>query len=380
MRIVIAPDSFKGTLSAAEACAAIAAGLRRALDDVDIVEIPLADGGEGTACALVTSTDGRWVERSVHGPLSHPVTARFGLLGDGAAAIVEMAAASGLTLVPESRRDILAASTFGTGELLRAAFDTGAARVLVAIGGSATCDGGCGMAQALGVRFLDQSGRPLPDGIGGGQLGRIHTIDMSKLVTTARQTAVEVLCDVRNPLNGPDGAARVYGPQKGAGPADVDLLDEGLRHFADVVHRELGVRVGALPGAGAAGGLGAGLAAFLSARLSPGAPTVMHYVDFDARCRSADAIITGEGRLDAQSLAGKVVSTVADAGHRLACPVYVIAGQVDLPADDRRGFAGVAAVSSPTAARVNAPAATAAPADALANCAADCGTRWFVRE
>ncbi len=329
MRIIIAPDSFKESIDARTAAEAIARGVRRANPHAEIDLIPMADGGEGTVDALVAAGGGEIRRTRVTGPLHEPVEANWGLITapDGAVtAVLEMAAASGLALVPPDRRNPLVTTTFGTGELMRAALDAGAKRLLVGIGGSATTDGGAGAAQAVGVRFLDGDDAPLPEGIAGGDLDRVARIDMAKRDPRIGAVAITVASDVDNPLCGPRGAAAIYGPQKGATPAQVAVLDRHLAHLATLIRRDLGCAVEGIAGAGAAGGLGAGLVAFFNATLSPGVRLVMDAVGFEQRIAGADLILTGEGRLDAQSLMGKVIAGVGHAGRAAGVPVIALAG------------------------------------------------------
>jgi len=348
MKIVIAPDSFKGTLSAREACAAMARGVRTVLADATIVEAPLADGGEGTVDAVLAARRGERRTVRVTGPWGQPVDAAYGAFDDGRRAVIEMAAASGILLAPPGPRDVLRASTFGTGELIRSALDRGADELLVGIGGSATCDGGCGMAQALGVRFRRADGTLLPPGIGGGALADITHIDLSERDARLASMTTRVLCDVTNPLTGPNGAAYVFGPQKGATPDDVVRLDWGLEHLANLIARDVGRSIRDLPGAGAAGGLGAGLVAFANGRLEPGAQTIIAFMELPRLCAGADLLLTGEGSFDAQSLAGKLVSEVAKLGTHLGVRVAVIAGRVELPRERWRGIVSDVAASSAT--------------------------------
>ena len=287
---------------------------------------PMADGGEGTVEALVAATGGSFREAVVAGPLGEPVRARFGMLGDGHTAVLEMAAASGLALVPRDRRDPSRTSTRGTGELLLAAVEAGARRVLLGIGGSATNDGGAGLGQALGYRLLDAEGQEI--GPGGGALDRLAAIDASGRDPRLEGVEVAVACDVDNPLCGPRGASAVYGPQKGADPAMVAALDRNLDHLAQVLERDLGVSVRDLPGAGAAGGLGAGLVAFASGRLEPGIALVIRAVGLADRLRDADLCLTGEGALDASSAFGKTPIGVARLARSLGCPTIALAGTI----------------------------------------------------
>jgi glycerate kinase len=329
MRVVVAPDKFEGTLSAKQAAAALAAGWRRADRGADIDEVPVADGGKGTLETLLDALGGRRERVSVSGPLGDPVEADFGLVdtAEGPTAVVEMAAASGLALVGEERRDPLRATTRGTGELIAAAARHGPRRVIVCIGGSATNDGGVGMAQALGIRFLDEEGRDLRPG--GAALRRLARIDASGLDPAIRGAIVMVASDVDNPLTGPRGASAVYGPQKGASPDDVRVLDQALGHLAAVIHRDLGLDVRDVPGAGAAGGLGAGLMAFLGGRLRPGFEVVAGALGLERRLRHADVAVTGEGRYDAQSGSGKAPAGVLRLAREAGSRTVLVAGQVE---------------------------------------------------
>jgi glycerate 2-kinase len=329
VRVVIGPDKFKGSLTAAEAARAMAEGWRRGDPGAEIHEAPIADGGEGTLEALVAALGGRVERTRVSGPLGDPVEAEFGLAdtADGLVAIVEMARASGLHLVPEDRRDPLRATTFGTGEAIRAACGHGPRRVLVCIGGSATNDAGGGMAQALGVRLLDEEGHDLPPG--GAALERLARIDLTGLDPAVRGVEVVVATDVRNPLIGPQGASAVYGPQKGAAPEDVAALERALGHFAAVVHRDLGLDLRHEPGAGAAGGLGAGLVAFLGARLRPGFEVVAEVLSLGRRLEAADVAVTGEGNYDRQTEFGKAPAGFLRMARESGCRTVLVAGRVD---------------------------------------------------
>ncbi len=324
MKIVIAPDSFKESLSALEVATHIRAGFREVFPNADYVLMPVADGGEGTVEAMVAATGGTVVHLGVSGPLGQPADAFFGLTGDGKTAIIEMAAASGLMLVPSEARDPLVTTTFGVGQLIVEALDRGARHFIVGIGGSATNDGGAGMLQALGVRLLDADGQAL--GPGGGELGRLETIDVSGLDPRLAGCCVEVACDVDNPLVGPRGASAVFGPQKGATPEKVALLDANLSHYAALIEAVLDVDVAHLPGAGAAGGLGAAFKAFLGADLKPGSEIVTTAVGLEAVLADADLVITGEGRIDGQTIHGKTPIGVASVAKRRGKPVIGIAG------------------------------------------------------
>ncbi len=324
LKVVVAPDSFKECLSAPQVAEAMAAGVRAAAPDGEVTCVPMADGGEGTVQALVAATGGSLHNATVTGPLGEPVEAEFGILGDGETAVIEMAAASGLPLVPPERRDPTRTTTFGTGELIRAALDRGAGRLILGIGGSATVDGGAGMAQALGVRLLGAEGQPL--GRGGGALERLDIIDLSGRDPRVADVTCEVACDVDNPLVGPRGAARVYAPQKGATPQMVESLEANLSRLADVIQRDLDVQVRDLPGAGAAGGLGAGLVAFLGAELRPGVELVIEAVHLDEALAGADLVLVGEGQLDGQTAFGKVPVGVARGAAKQGIPVVELAG------------------------------------------------------
>ncbi|MCC8536148.1 glycerate kinase [Xanthomonas axonopodis pv. poinsettiicola] len=324
MKIVIAPDSYKESLSALEVATQIEAGFREVFPDWRYTKVPVADGGEGTVDALVAATGGRVVECTVSGPLGTPVPAFFGLTGDGRTAVIEMAAASGLALVPAAARDPLRTSTVGVGELILAALDAGARHFIIGIGGSATNEGGAGMAQALGVRLLDAHGGPID--AGGAALAALARIDTDGLDPRLQGCHIEVACDVDNPLIGPTGASTVFGPQKGATAGMVRQLDANLQHYADLLERDLGLRLHGLPGGGAAGGLGAGLVAFLGAQLRPGVEIVAQALGLETLIAQADLVITGEGRLDSQSLHGKTPLGVAQLAQRHATPVIAIAG------------------------------------------------------
>jgi glycerate kinase len=324
MRIAIVPNAFKGSLTASQAADSLEKGLLKALPGCSVIKVPVADGGDGTAQAVVDATGGRWVACDVRDPLGRVIRSGFGLTGDGRTAVIEMALASGLALLKPGERNPLLTSTFGTGELIRAALDLHVDTLLIGVGGSATHDGGTGMACALGVRFLDEKGAVL-DGTGGA-LGDLAQIDVSGLDPRLKNVMVDVACDVDNLLFGPAGAARVYGPQKGATPEMVERLDEGLRRYAAAIWRELGLNVSTLPGGGAAGGLGAGLVAFLGGRLRPGAELVIGVIGLEEKLAGCDLVITGEGRLDGQTLSGKAPAGVARVARANGVPVIAICG------------------------------------------------------
>ena len=324
MKVVVAPNAFKGSLSASEAAAAIARGVREAFPDADVVEIPVADGGDGTVEALVSAHRGEYRSAEVEGPLGDPVQATYGLIEGGRAGVVELASASGLTLIAAELRDPRKTSTYGFGQLLQAVRAAGVGQIIAGIGGSATNDGGAGMAQALGYRLLDAAGVELPRG--GAALARLARIDPSSFDRGWLSVKVMVACDVTNPLTGPQGASAVYGPQKGADDAAVRELDAALANLAAVIERDLGKRVADVPGAGAAGGAGAGLVAFLDAKLVPGAPLVVEASGFDAMLKRADLVITGEGQADAQTAYGKAPGEVAKRAKAARIPVLLMAG------------------------------------------------------
>ncbi|MFO7869823.1 MAG: glycerate kinase [Kiritimatiellia bacterium] len=325
-KIAIAPDSFKGTLSAVEAAECIERGLKKVLSGISVRKIPMADGGEGTVSAVVRATGGRTVKRTVRDPLGRRVKAAFGITGDGKTAVIEMAAASGMGLLKPRDLNPMKTSTYGTGELMREALEMGVERMLVGIGGSATNDGGTGMAAALGARFLGAGGRRLDPC--GRALGSLKAIDISGLDPRIGDVRIEVACDVDNPLTGPRGAARVYSPQKGATPAMVKRLDANLRVLARVIKKDLGIDIEKVPGAGAAGGLGAGLMAFAGGDLRPGVDIVMDIVRLKQRIRGCDLVITGEGRTDAQTVYGKTPAGVAKTAAAAGVPVIAFSGSL----------------------------------------------------
>ncbi|WP_027087930.1 glycerate kinase [Cohnella panacarvi] len=343
MRIVLAPDSFKGSLSATKACLAMQEGIRSVERDAEIVHLPMADGGEGTIESLVHALGGSVREALVRDPLGREVLASYGVLADGRSAVVEMAQASGHTLLSKEERNPLAASTYGTGQLISRCMDEGYRNVLLGLGGSATNDGGTGMMRALGVRFLDGDGAELPEG--GGALGKLGRIDLSGLDPRLAETTVTAVTDVRNALCGDEGASRVFGPQKGATEADIRVLDNALAVYAVVVKEQLGIDVASVPGAGAAGGMGAGALAFLGAELRPGFELLAETYRFGERIKDADLIMTGEGRLDRQTLSGKVVSGVCRHARKRGVPVVSLCGAVALPASEMDKLGLIACLS-----------------------------------
>ena len=323
MKFVIAPDSFKNCMTAAQAADAIRRGVERVFPDAAFEMVPMADGGEGTVRSLVDATGGELRRADVLDPLGRPAVAEYGMLGDGATAVIEMAAASGIHFVDETTRNPLVATTYGTGQLIVRALDDGARTIILGVGGSATNDGGAGMAEALGVRFLDVDGEPIARG--GGALDRLATIDMGGIDPRIAETRILIACDVTNPLVGPTGASAVFGPQKGATPEMVEVLDRNLAHYADVIETQLGVAVAQVPGAGGAGGLGAGLLAFTRSTMRSGVTIVADTVRLAERSAGADYCFTGEGGIDFQTQYGKTPMGVARAVHEGAPDAVVVA-------------------------------------------------------
>lgn len=324
MKILIAPDSFKGSLSSEEVCLHIKEGIKRASDKIEVITIPLADGGEGTATSLIKATGGRLTPTNAHDPLMRKRTSFFGVLGDNKTAVIEMASASGLTLLKENDRNPMITTTYGTGELIKEALDLGYRKILIGIGGSATTDGGMGMAMALGVKFLDENNHELPHG--GGSLGSLRNIDISGLDPRISECDITVICDVDNPLCGPLGAAHVFSPQKGANKEAIKILDANLGHYAKIIETTKGISILDLPGAGAAGGLGGGLYAFLNARLERGIDIILKFSGIEEVIPEVDYIITGEGMIDAQTSFGKAPLGIARLGAKFGIPVIAFTG------------------------------------------------------
>lgn len=331
-RYLCAPDSFKESLTAMEAARAMAQGIENADHDAEVRCLPMADGGEGTARALVDATGGSMRAVPVHDPLGRPVEGHFGLLADGTTAVVETAEASGLALLEAKERNPLIASSYGTGELMLAAVRSGAKRIIVGLGGSATNDAGAGLLQALGVRLLDKNGNDLAHG--GAALANLTTIDISTMDPALKNVAITAACDVTNPLTGPTGASAVFGPQKGASKDDVATLDATLAHFAQVIDSQLGVAVNDVPGAGAAGGIGAALKGFLNAEFRPGIAIVIEQSGLDAAAQWADVVFTGEGSIDFQTKFGKTPAGVAETAKRHGKPVIAVAGHIGTGIDE----------------------------------------------
>ena len=326
MKIVIAPDSYKESLSAQQVATQIEQGFREIFPDAHYVKLPVADGGEGTVEAMVAATGGKIVRLNVTGPLGEQVEAFYGLSGDDGCAYIEMAAASGLELVPAARRDPLITTSYGTGELIRSALDKGVQHFIIGIGGSATNDGGAGMVQALGAKLLDRAGNEI--GFGGGKLSDLATIDIAGFDPRIKECRFEVACDVTNPLLGKEGASAVFGPQKGATPELVEQLDKALAHYAEIIRQDLDTDVLSIPGGGAAGGMGAALHAFCGAELRRGIEIVTEALGLDELVKDATLVITGEGRIDSQTIHGKVPIGVAKVAKRYNKPVIGIAGSL----------------------------------------------------
>lgn len=334
MKIVIAPDSFKENLTSLEVANELEAGFKRVWPNATYVKVPMADGGEGTVDSLVAATGGTLVTREVTGPMGEKVQATYGLLGDGKTAVIEMAAASGLPLVPRGERNPLLTTTYGTGELIADAIAHGVTEIIVGLGGSATNDGGVGMAQALGVRFLGIDGAPVTGYLAGGRLHEIIAIDMSAVHPGLAGVKVNVASDVTNPLCGENGASAVYGPQKGATPEMVAALDANLAYLASLISRDLGIDIAAIPGAGAGGGIGAGIIAFAKAELKRGVELLVAATKLDDQMKGAALAVTGEGRVDFQTAFGKTPAGVAASARRHGVPVVAIGGGLS---DDARG-------------------------------------------
>ena len=343
--LLLAFDSFKGSLTSREVADAFEEGVRSVLPDCMVKKVCLADGGEGTAEALVSTLGGEWMEVEVADPLMRPIRARYGVVDDGRTAIIEMASASGLTLLKEEERTPLKTSTYGTGQLIADALKRGCRKLLIGIGGSATNDAGTGMLSALGFRFLDAEGKSL-DGCGE-SLGRIVSIDSSHILPALKSVEICVACDVTNPFCGPQGAAHIFAPQKGADKQMVERLDRGMHHFAEVIRQYNKVDVASLPGAGAAGGLGGAFSAFLGASLCRGVELVLDALHFDELLKGCDLVVTGEGRIDRQTLMGKAPVGVLKAATCQGIPVIAIGGSVEQsPELSQSGFSSILSINA----------------------------------
>ena len=341
-KVVVASDSFKGCLSSIEVAQAVEKGIKACCPQCQVVKLAVADGGEGTIEALLTTMGGHMVEADVRDPLGRPIIAEYAILEDGVA-VIEMSKASGLTLLQPSERNPLLTSTYGTGQLIADALGRGCRKFLIGIGGSATNDAGMGMLEALGCSFLDQNGNPLSGC--GDSLSKVVSIDLSHIRPDAMQAEFIVACDVNSPFYGPKGAAYVYAPQKGASPETVDRLDNGLKHFADIITRTTVKDISDMPGAGAAGGLGGAFKAFLNAELRRGADMVLDAIGFDEIIQDADLVITGEGKIDAQTMTGKLPYAVARRAGVQGIPVLAICGTAEI--QSHPSFAEICPITSP---------------------------------
>ncbi len=347
-KIVIAPDSFKGNLTSLEVAESIEKGIKRVLPKVKCIKVPMADGGEGTVQSMIDAANGKLVKKRVKGPAGKLVIARYGWIASKETAVIEMAEASGLPLVSGRDKNPIKTTTYGTGQLILDAINKGAQKIIIGIGGSATNDGGVGMAQALGVKFINANGRAIKELGSGGMLSKIDRIDMTNLDTRINSTEIVVACDVENPLCGKKGASHVFGPQKGATPKMVETLDKNLRHLSKLLKRDVKKDVGRMPGAGAAGGLGAGLVAFANAKLESGIDIVLNATELSKQIKGADLVITGEGKIDFQTAFGKTPSGVAKAAKKYNVPILAIGGA--LADDAKKVFAhGIDALESASA-------------------------------
>ena len=336
-KIIIAPDSFKGSLTSVEVADAIEAGIKEVFPNCETVKIPIADGGEGTMDTLVSALGGQKVKVKVHDPLMRPIEVEYGLVNNGKTAVIEMAVASGITLLKKHEQNPLTTSTFGTGELIKDALIRGCRSFMIGIGGSATNDAGTGMLKALGYRFLDKKGEDT-DGTGN-SLQSIFTIDETGAMPELKEAQFTIACDVNNPFSGPNGAAYVYAPQKGATLQIVKKLDEGMESLRQLIKKEKEIDLNSVPGAGAAGGLGGAFVVFFNAQLKPGIEMVLEAVDFEKHLKNAELVITGEGKLDKQTGMGKAASGILDAANKKSVPVIAIGGSVEEVKNlNKRGF------------------------------------------
>ena len=342
MKIVIAVDSFKGCLSSSSIANAVEEGIQNTLPGCEMIKVPIADGGEGTVDALVDATQGKIITIPVHNPLMQPILASYGMTGDGQTAIIEMSAASGLDLIPLRPGNVMDTTTYGTGEMIADAIERGCRNFIIGVGGSATNDAGTGMMQALGVRFTDEMGNEVEKG--GKSLSSIRHIDTQNQLSELQDCTFHIATDVTNPFYGPQGAACIFGPQKGGNEEQIKALDKGMKHLAELIFETTGKEIGHLPGAGAGGGMGGGCVAFLQANISPGIELIMDYLHFDEIIRGAGLVITGEGKMDRQTLFGKVPVGIARAAASQQIPVIAITGQLDITADKELREAGLSAI------------------------------------
>lgn len=342
MKIVIAVDSFKGCLSSSSIANAVEEGIQNTLPGCEMIKVPIADGGEGTVDALVDATQGKIITIPVHNPLMQPIQASYGMTGDGQTAIIEMSAASGLDLIPLRPGNVMDTTTYGTGEMIADAIERGCRNFIIGVGGSATNDAGTGMMQALGVRFTDEMGNEVEKG--GKSLSSIRHIDTQNQLSELQDCTFHIATDVTNPFYGPQGAACIFGPQKGGNEEQIKALDKGMKHLAELIFETTGKEIGHLPGAGAGGGMGGGCVTFLQANISPGIELIMDYLHFDEIIRGAGLVITGEGKMDRQTLFGKVPVGIARAAASQQIPVIAITGQLDITADKELREAGLSAI------------------------------------
>ena len=343
MKIIIAPDSFKGSLSAVEAANAINTGIKKAFSEAETVLLPIGDGGEGTMETLVAATGGRIINVSVIGPLGNQIEAAYGVLGDGETCVIEMASASGLHLVPEDKFAPLEATTYGTGQLIQQALNDGFSSFIIGLGGSATNDGGAGMLQALGMRILDELGNEI--GRGGGELNKVNRLELDSFDKRIKDSKFIIASDVQNPLIGPDGASHVFGPQKGASAEVVDVLDSNLSYWADVVAKETGIKLHNKAGAGAAGGIGGAFQAFFPVEMKRGVDVVLDYINLETELINADLVITGEGQVDSQTAFGKTALGVAQMAKSKNVPTVILAGSIGEGVEVLHNF-GVVSITS----------------------------------
>ncbi|RKY57040.1 MAG: glycerate kinase, partial [Candidatus Neomarinimicrobiota bacterium] len=327
-KIVLAPDSFKGSMTAPDVCNAMTEGILKIFPDAEIISIPLADGGEGTVDSLVSATDGKFKTCKVLNPIGKEITAKYGILGDKKTAVIEMAAASGLPLIPREKQNPLYTSTYGTGQLILNALNSGCTNFVIGIGGSATTDGGAGVAQALGVKFFDKTGKKINEPMNGKLIGKCESFSMGNIHPAVKNSRFIVACDVDNPLLGPKGAVYVYSTQKGATDEILPILETNMKHFYNIVEHILNISVIEYPGAGAAGGLGAGLIAFLGANLKSGVDIILDAVEFEKQTKNVDLIFTGEGKIDSQTAYGKTIAGVLKIAQKNNIPVIAIAGKI----------------------------------------------------
>lgn len=342
MKIVIAVDSFKGCLPSSSIAEAVEEGILNVLPGCEVIKVPIADGGEGTVEALVDATRGKIITLPVHNPLMQPIRASYGMTGDGQTAIIEMSAASGLTLIPPKPGNVMHTTTYGTGEMIADAIKRGGRNFIIGVGGSATNDAGTGMMQALGVRFTDETGNEVEKG--GKSLSAIRSIDTRYQLAELQDCTFHIATDVTSPFYGPQGAAHIFGPQKGGNEEQIEILDKGMKHLAGLILETTGIDIGRLPGAGAGGGMGGGCVAFLQANISPGIELIMNHLHFDEIIRGADLVITGEGKIDRQTLFGKVPVGIAHTAASQHIPVIAITGQLDITADKELREAGLSAI------------------------------------